>query len=773
MSIDVKDPLDKGQHLAAQLQKALRVGTAPEGTFAGILGIDSGGRMIRQRGEPLLKAELAAAVADLPGDQAQASAIAALQAAQVSTRLTYRTWAGLAAVTGAVGQGAEVATDTGGHVDPVSGSTIPNDAGLYIWSASPVGWTWISQAAYAALAARTAALDGDELTFGILDRHQASSFVDGIRDGAVGQAMGVRPDGGVAMPKRWVNLPRDRDLAPTLVDLLADVSGKFSLAIDPVSGHLHLAPTISKIPAERDEIERWVTLHQDRESRQVLSLGHDGRLVVPVEHGRSSLLSFIPILTDLDGNVCLAVNRSNGRLIFSPDESSITNYLAPAILRGNARAFNLRKDAIWTYATVQDRDLYVCDVKQKATGTSNAAVPVEAEPMHVVTASGQSNEGNTSGEAGGALTVPVPWDHHVFSLQGLPSLPGSADYTGQAVAPQDIAPLVQSPLYGPSPIAMFGIAKRALDVDFGRRSPGYMLWNQWDGGQPIENFFPGAGHYNYENFRAGLINAFNRAGAYRDVVYKAFFWTQGESYTPGYGDYLEDYIDSVLPLFADAIGQGLPQFILQQINNQTDSTTASGVELDQLAIARARLGAGVTMAGPMYQYPLHDVIHASNVGRMMAGEIKALAYDYAVQQGIAFHPLWPTAGAVTRSGATITVPLQMPAGATSLAIDDDWVLPVPGAGKGFVFTYNGSPVTINAVAIAGNAVQLTLASNPGAHATEVLEYARINHTGDVGWAAGRGQIYAKTKIASPFYRLGYAVPPTLRHYCTRFKETLA
>ena len=195
------------------------------------------------------------------------------------------------------------------------------------------------------------------------------------------------------------------------------------------------------------------------------------------------------------------------------------------------------------------------------------------------------------------------------------------------------------------------------------------------------------------------------------------------------------------------------------------------VEQEQLAVARARFGLGVTLTGPMYQQPLSDSIHADNLGRMMGGEVDALAYHWAVTKGEDFHPLWPVAGGVTRTGTEVRVPFALPLGTSALRIDDDWVLTVPDAG--FIWTDDGAGVGIASVAIDGTEVVITLDGDPGVTTSETLEYAIFNAPDDTGWASGRGLIYADSGQPSVYYRRGFAVPPTIRHYSVRFKEILA
>lgn len=96
-------------------------------------------------------------LSSLPPSSAVQSQLDALADGQAAGQLVYRTWAELSAVTGSVGDGAQVISDAGTHTDPVVGGTVSN-AGQYVWSASPAGWRWVRADALA-LKADKAALD--------------------------------------------------------------------------------------------------------------------------------------------------------------------------------------------------------------------------------------------------------------------------------------------------------------------------------------------------------------------------------------------------------------------------------------------------------------------------------------------------------------------------------------------------------------------------------------------------------------------------------------
>ncbi len=74
----------------------------------------------------------------------------AISLANLAARKAYSGWTALAAAPGtATTQAAEVLPSDGGtHVDPVTGATVEN-AGLYLWSASPAGWRWVAKSVQA------------------------------------------------------------------------------------------------------------------------------------------------------------------------------------------------------------------------------------------------------------------------------------------------------------------------------------------------------------------------------------------------------------------------------------------------------------------------------------------------------------------------------------------------------------------------------------------------------------------------------------------------
>ena len=227
------------------------------------------------------------------------------------------------------------------------------------------------------------------------------------------------------------------------------------------------------------------------------------------------------------------------------------------------------------------------------------------------------------------------------------------------------------------------------------------------------------------------------------------------------------FIDEVLPAFAAAIGQAEPpHLILSQINAFTCADSGNPVVLQQYAVARNRYAQGVSLAGPMYQCQFHDPGHLTDLGRMIHGEVRAVARHYAVRLGQPWNPLWPRMETVRREGTLITLPMMLPPDAATLSLDRDWVLPVPD--EGFVYSDEAGDVRIESVAIDGYDVLIRLDREPVGNGW--LDYATYNQPGDFGWSAGRGQLYAESRLFPSVYaELGYAVPRTVRHYCVAFR----
>ena len=110
--------------------------------------------------------------------------------------------------------------------------------------------------------------------------------------------------------------------------------------------------------------------------------------------------------------------------------------------------------------------------------------------------------------------------------------------------------------------------------------------------------------------------------------------------------------------------------------------------------------------------------------------------------------------------------MDMPPGTDLLALDIDWIPPV--ANMGFLVRDHAQAlVPIRSVHIDGGNLIIDLDTTLYGNGT--LEYATHNDPGVEWWASGRGQIFAESNVYSPFHKLGYAVPKTIRHYAVTFE----
>jgi hypothetical protein len=527
---------------------------------------------------------------------------------------------------------------------------------------------------------------------------------------------------------------------------------------------------------------RW-TLHDD-DGDVVLGVSPDGRValagvdVAPTPRARNTASPFVDVVSSASGALIRA-DRRDGSLALSLHKQAGA-FFDPSIMRGAHRHFNVRPDgARGIAATAQDGDGYVDDIYQRRDIITDAAVAVGSRSLEIYGCIGQSNAGSGSGPSGGPTWTDHRFSHHLLMAEGSPSVYGNLEVSTLGFRPPyDFAAYAQPAGYGQDPLGMALEALVQFERDAGVRNPARVGQVSWEGGQPLGNFFPGtASHWNHENmvYRLGQIKSFADKYPFDSVSLPAIVLIQGEAGPYPYATTLESWIDDVLPLYKTPVAQSsTPKLLFMQINTGTSSGSNSGVELDQLAVARSRWPA-VSLVGPMYQYPFwlptsSNGIHLSDLGRMMMGENIAIAIDRVVRRGLSWNPLWPLAGGVTRVNNVITIPMIGTAEASPLKFDDDWVQGVTN--RGFVFSQTGgnSPV-IQSVEISGSNVVVTLDVTPTG-SSKKISYALANDTGTDGWATGRGQLYVSDQRTSVFYRRGFAVPSKVRHYCVRFQENV-
>lgn len=453
-----------------------------------------------------------------------------------------------------------------------------------------------------------------------------------------------------------------------------------------------------------------------------------------------------------------------------PYLSGRPEWRAPETMRGSYRPFNVRLTDAYFYASVQTEGGIVCDVQQRRDLVTYSTAAALA-PMELIGVIGQSLAGAGSGPVGPPPIRATPWQHHLFMPASYYGAYGTTDSTASLAAKTDLVPYADPSDYGQSPAGMMGIALADMEAREWNVTP-RACFTSWEGAQPISSFFPEtASHYNAENLIAGMGALARLADKYSGWDSSVLLFMQGENGSNNWDDDFGDWLDSVPALVAAETGGDTPHVLFRQINLSASATGPSAylVAEEQLAIARARLGSGLTLTGPNYHLPLHDGTHPDNLGRMMGAEMDAYAWQQ-VSDGAEWHPLWPEADGVTSDGTTVTIPLELPPGLTEISLDGDWVLAVANAG--FVYADDSaSGITITGVAISGADILLTLSGDCSGETNPRIDYAIFNATA-TGWAAGRGLIYADTHVASPFHQRGYAVPGTIRCYCTRFTETI-
>jgi len=180
------------------------------------------------------------------------------------------------------------------------------------------------------------------------------------------------------------------------------------------------------------------------------------------------------------------------------------------------------------------------------------------------------------------------------------------------------------------------------------------------------------------------------------------------------------------------------QMIVSQQNSCNDYSAST--------LAQWKVGvdypAVIVCSGPKYQYPSAEGVHLTANGYRQLGEKYGQVYYERVILGKDWRPLEPTS--LERKGAVITVHFNVPV--PPLVWDTRFAEPHQSItawqnGKGFeVSTASGEKATITSVTIAGDAVVITCASDPGPDAR-------------VGYAMTGG----KSRMAAPFegtYRWG-------------------
>jgi hypothetical protein len=157
----------------------------------------------------------------------------------------------------------------------------------------------------------------------------------------------------------------------------------------------------------------------------------------------------------------------------------------------------------------------------------------------------------------------------------------------------------------------------------------------------------------------------------------------------------------------------IPMLLSQQHSNPMTAGSTSSATQAQWKIGVDHPGE-VLCTGPKYQYSyVSDYTHLINKDYERLGEKSAQVFYQRVVLGNAWQPLQPTG--VSRSNRVITVSFNVPVA----PLGWDTSLPAPhqasntawAQGKGFEVSNGSTPVAISGVAIVGNTVQITVASD--------------------------------------------------------------
>lgn len=424
---------------------------------------------------------------------------------------------------------------------------------------------------------------------------------------------------------------------------------------------------------------------------------------------------------------------------------------------------NLRTEGAAYLVTFRDPDGTTYDARQLQ-GSSGWLVESTAT-LDGLIVYGQSNAGpNVATDINANLRKPI-FPHTVVgsSLRFF----GTNETAWPSVAAAPFADLYDPPdQIAHLPATLDAYAAEQASRDAGRAPTGLYAYTQYQGGAPIESFVKGS--INYQDLIAEVRRATASAKLYgRSFAVRGIVWIQGETVSPNYGATLETLADNLAADIQAITGQAArPELMIQQVNRLDPDPRITGVELDQLALARRRFGTGITMIGPMYQGRLGagDSIHVADTGKMALADVVGLVFD-RIRRGQSFTPLWPIA--VTRNGAEIDVKFAVPGNA--LAFDGDLV--APSRDQGFAYRDDANSAHIVGVAIVGgDTVRITLDQAPTGSGRRI-EYALGNEP-ENGFVSARGNLYSEDSALSFYARLGYPVPAKVRHYAVRFSEAV-
>lgn len=399
---------------------------------------------------------------------------------------------------------------------------------------------------------------------------------------------------------------------------------------------------------------------------------------------------------------------------------------------------------------------------------STAWLPRTDDPLDVMLWGGQSlayHGGNTG----------VAYSAALYPISCVTTSPTSSAITDEAIGDEDVTGFaVASDLgYGgqrPQTLTAFAIEALLRRADASGHGPGTVSFAACWGGQPLSSFIRDTNPW-LNLMRGARRIAEIAADQHRDVACAAYFFLQGENGPNTQSVYeaeLTAYVADVLPALRDEMGLSTAPVMIVEQPSIWLSSGATGVERAILDVSLAR--PDVVLAGPVYAFPIGDVIHPSPIGKMSQAEMLALAW-LAVKAGADFQPLRPIS--ITRAGPVIDITFRLPEG-LPLAWGDD-VVPAPTGAtnpKGFTVSVGGTPVAISSVTITGDdTVRIVCAVDPGA--CDVSIALVPDAAPAAGWVNARALLYSPSASASVFAALGFAVPSPIRHWCVRGQWSVA
>jgi lysophospholipase L1-like esterase len=386
------------------------------------------------------------------------------------------------------------------------------------------------------------------------------------------------------------------------------------------------------------------------------------------------------------------------------------------------------------------------------------------------------------------LTLAQPYANLKLSLGSVTVPPFDAEQDGFSMVPlvepiRQLAPGFPSPyprnIYGETPHSAMGNQITALARAAGGDyvSVHTVVGESGQGMTAIEKGATDTGTtgraYAATLFEAAVIAALaERAGKTYGIA--AIVIVHGESdagntnYASDLHQLWSDYNADLLPLTGQTAK--IPMLVSQQNSVPDMANQRSPSSLAQWRVGVEYPG-DIVCVGPKYQYPYDDDgVHLTSAGYRRLGEKIGQAYHEKVVRGTAFRPLEPTR-VVRASNRVVRVEFNVPV--PPLVWDD--ALPEPhqnaftewAEGRGFELRNGGSRLTIGSVAISGNAVEITCASDLPASGVFVGYAMTADGTKSAGGTFRSGQLRdsdpfvgSATRLAQPNYCVGFelAVP---------------